>query len=108
MNWIKKFKKLVVKSPKVLSKNGERVTEWELEFFEKERKESGYLKCPNCESDYLYDGPEGGMSQNIRCHTCGQGYNLSPFGIDNIGINESWIDPERVRALKLNKIKNKI
>jgi len=108
MNIFKRFKKHIVKNPKVSSKNGERITEWEQEFLETEGKKSGYWKCPNCESDYLCDGPEGGMSQNVRCRTCGQGYNVSPFGIDNIGINESWIDQERVRSLKLNKIKNKI
>jgi hypothetical protein len=108
MNIFKRIKKVIVKNPKVLSKNGEKITEWEQEFFEREGKKSGMWKCANCESDYLCSGPEGGMSQNIRCRTCGQGYNISPFGIDNIGINESWIDPERLRALKLNKIKDKI
>jgi transcription elongation factor Elf1 len=107
MNIFKKIRK-TIHNPKVSSKDGERITEWEREFIEREGKKSGLWKCPNCELDYLVEGPEGGMSQNIRCRTCGQGYNISPFGIDNIGINEDWIDEERVRALKLNKIKKKI
>ena len=107
MDIFKKLKK-IVHNPKVSSKDGQRITEWEQEFFTREGKKTGKWKCANCESDYLCDGPQGGMSQNIRCHTCGQGYNVSPFGIDNIGIDESWVDPERLRSLKLNKIKNKI
>ena len=107
MEILKKFIKLI-HNPKVSSKDGEKITEWEQNFFNTEGKKTGKWKCPNCESDFLCSGPEGGLSQNIRCHTCGQGYNVSPFGIDNIGIGESWIDPDRVRSLKLKKIKSKI
>lgn len=105
------FKKigLIVNNPKILSKDGESITDWERNFLEKsEKKNSGKWLCPNCESDFLCNGPEGGMSQNVRCRTCGQGYNVSPMGVDNIGIDESWINEEKLRARKLNKIKDKI
>ena len=85
---------------KELSKDGDSVTTWELNFMEKTN-----YHCPNCEVGQLYEGPSGGMSQNIRCKMCGQGYNVSPLGIDNIGIDESWIDEQLLRSLKLNKIK---
>jgi hypothetical protein len=100
--------KFLVKSPKVLSQNGGPITEWEQDFFEKWGKKTGKWKCPNCESDFLCEGPEGGMSQNIRCHTCGQGYNLTPMGIYTIGVDKSWINEEKLRAKKLNRIKSKI
>lgn len=108
MNIFKKLKK-VVHNPKVSSKDGESITDWENDFLNKSvKKHKGKWMCPNCESDFLCDGPEGGMSQNIRCRTCGQGYNVSPMGIDNIGIDESWIDKKKVRAKKLNKLKDKL
>ena len=108
MNIIEKIK-TIVHSRKVVSKDGESITDWEKDFLKKSaKKHDGKWMCPNCESDYLCDGPEGGASQNIRCHTCGQGYNVSPFGIDNIGVDESWINEEKLRAKKLIKIKNKI
>ena len=107
MNIFKKVKKLVY-NPKVSSVDGQRITEWEQDFFMKWGKKTEKWRCPNCESDFLVEGPEGGASQNIRCRTCGQGYNISPFGIDNIGIDEHWINPERLRAKKLKRIKSKI
>jgi hypothetical protein len=88
---------------KVLSKDGQEITEWERNYME-----SSKWMCPNCESGHLYDGPSGGASQNIRCLVCGQGYNVTPFGIDNIGINETFINNQKLRSVKLNKIKNNV
>jgi ribosomal protein S27AE len=36
--------------------------------------------CPDCGGppDYA-DGPHGGLSVNIFCHRCGQGYNVAPL-----------------------------
>lgn len=89
---------------KKLSKNGENVTTWEKNFLY-----SNNFKCPNCEGGPLYEGPSGGMSTNIRCRLCGQGYNITPaMGlIQNIGVDESWIDEQLIRSAKLNKIKKK-
>jgi hypothetical protein len=89
---------------KISSKSGEKITEWEREFFIIEGEKSGKWKCPNCENDFLVEGPSGGLSQNIRCRTCGQGYNVSPLNIENIGINESWININKLRLSKLNKL----
>jgi transcription elongation factor Elf1 len=90
-------------STKKLSKDGEPITKWEEDYLTANK-----WKCPNCESGPLYEGPSGGMSTNIRCRICGQGYNVTPgMGIDNIGIDESWIDPQLLRSAKLNKIKKK-
>lgn len=66
------------------SKENKRITKYEDKIIS-----SG--KCPNCKISPLYEGPSGGLSQNIRCYTCGQGYNISPFGIENIGIDEYYI-----------------
>ncbi len=108
MNILKKIK-LIIHSRKESSVDGQDITDWEKNFLDKSsKKHGGRWMCPNCESDFLCTGPEGGASQNVRCTTCGQGYNVSPFGVENIGIGESWIDPEKLRALKLKKIKDKI
>ena len=85
---------------KELSKDGDPITRWEQNFMKKTK-----FHCPNCEVGQLYEGPSGGASQNIRCKVCGQGYNVTPMGIYNIGIDESWIDEQYLRSLKLNKIK---
>jgi hypothetical protein len=104
------FKKLYVNivfkirlffSKKSLSEDGESITKWEENYLK-----ANNWKCPNCKSGKLYEGPSGGMSTNIRCTICGQGYNVSPFGVDNIGIDEKWINKKRLRSIKLNKIKN--
>ena len=103
-----KIKKSVY-NPKISSKDGEKITEWEQDFLEKSaKKHDGDCICPNCEDGFLREGPEGGASQNIRCHTCGQGYNVSPFGIDNIGIDESYANKELLRKAKIKKIKSKL
>ena len=107
MNIFKKVKKLV-HNPKVSSKDGQRITEWEQDFIMKWGKKTGKWRCANCESDFLVEGPCGGLSTNMRCRTCGQGYNDSPFGIDNIGIDEHWINEGALRAKKLKKLKDKM
>jgi len=105
--FFKKSKVQLSINKKKLSKNGEDITEWEKNFME-----NTHYKCPNCESGSqtllpIYHRYQTmGMSQNIRCHVCGQGYNvMGPFGIQNIGINKSYIDEQYMRSLKLNKIK---
>lgn len=99
----KKKSSIAIKiTKKELSKNGSRITKWEEDYLH-----ANGWRCPNCEGGPLYEGPSGGMSQNIRCRLCGQGYNVSPMGVDNIGIDESWIDEQLVRSAKLNKIKKK-
>jgi len=106
-NYFKKKKASIVLKTlkKEISKNGQKITEWEVNFFNK----NGW-QCPNCEKGHLYEGPSGGMSTNIRCRICGQGYNITPIlgleNTENIGIDESWIDEQYIRSLKLNKIKN--
>lgn len=41
--------------------------------------------CPNCGSHKGFtEGPSGGMSTNIFCADCGQGFNITPM----IGIAE--------------------
>jgi transcription elongation factor Elf1 len=101
LNKLKSTIKLKV-SKKQLSEDGQKVTDWEKNYLY-----STNFKCPNCEGGQLYEGPSGGMSTNIRCRVCGQGYNVTPMIglIENIGIDESWIDEQYVRSLKLNKIK---
>ncbi|MFW5847927.1 MAG: hypothetical protein ACOCVF_03335 [bacterium] len=99
---VQKIKDEIFPPKKKLSNFGEKCTKWEIYFFEKSN-----WHCPNCEIGQLYEGPGGGMSQNIRCHTCGQGYNIVPmFGNENIGIDESYINKVKLRKVKLNKIKN--
>jgi len=41
-------------------------------------KARGCIKC-NKEPKGFYEGPTGGMSVNVFCTQCGQGYNLSPI-----------------------------
>jgi len=86
---------------KIKSKDGERLTEWEKQFIWKQLKRDNTVTCPNCESGTMNEGPQGGMSINIRCPECGQGINFMWLpgckGVealdwcDNIGIDESWI-----------------
>lgn len=58
--------------------------------------------CPAC-LDHpvkLYEGPSGGMSTNVFCSNCGQGYNLTPMinSADRIGINMDYCDNEQIKA----------
>lgn len=47
--------------------------------------------CPDCREWDFYEGPSGGMSQNIVCGNCGSFFNDSgPFGIERI----HWISLE--------------
>jgi len=82
------------------SKDGERLTAWEKSFIWKQLKKDGTITCPNCRKGKMVEGPQGGMSVNIRCRTCGQGINFLILPgkddhaldwCDNIGIDESWI-----------------
>lgn len=44
-------------------------------------KDKEHLTCPDCGGQEWYDGPCGGMSQNIKCGKCGHWFNFGgPFG----------------------------
>jgi len=47
---------------------------------------AGELKaCPDCGSDKFFEGPCGGIAQNVECAGCGHKFNLmGPFGVDRI------------------------
>lgn len=50
-----------------------------------DKKETGFLKCPNCNGTKWYEGPGGGSFGNIKCGSCGKCYNnLGPFGLNEI------------------------
>jgi transcription elongation factor Elf1 len=104
-NLFKNFFKLFIKEPEIVktkSKDGEKLTEWEKLFLWKQLELDKTVTCPNCESAKMFEGPQGGMSVNIRCPKCGQGINFlwlpgckdvhALDWCDNIGIDESWID----------------
>ena len=86
---------------KIKSTDGQRLTAWEKDFIWKSMEKDGTITCTNCESAKMYEGPQGGMSVNIRCPKCGQGINFMMLpgckGVealdwcDNIGVDESWI-----------------
>lgn len=40
-------------------------------------KAGGCVKCSKTPKGF-YEGPSGGMCQNVFCSQCGQGYNLTP------------------------------
>ncbi len=46
-----------------------------------------YNRCPDCQGELFIHGPEGGMSMNIRCATCGTKFcfmgPFTPMRIDN-------------------------
>lgn len=84
------------------SKKGEAITEWEYNILKNNNQ------CPNCLVGEVQEGPSGGISTNYRCRCCGQGYNLTLFEqIENIGIDESWIDIRYQRKLKLENLDEK-
>jgi transcription elongation factor Elf1 len=66
------------------------------------REESLYdelrTHCPECksESHVWYEGPSGGMSTNIFCGKCGQGYNVAPVmgWAEKIHRDERYISTE--------------
>ena len=49
------------------------------------------LTCPDCGGQKWYDGPCGGMSQNIKCGKCGHWFNYGgPFGFtERIHLDEN-------------------
>jgi len=53
-------------------------------------------RCPDCGGRKFYEGPSGGMSTNVFCGTCGQGYNFTNiFGeghAERIRKDERYID----------------
>jgi len=41
--------------------------------------------CPDCGGLSFYPGPEGGLSQNLKCVTCGSSFNVcAPFFAERI------------------------
>ena len=43
--------------------------------------------CPDCGTKDFYEGPSGGMSQNMKCSGCGHWFNFClPFSIERIHI----------------------
>jgi len=41
--------------------------------------------CPDCGSLKFLRGPSGGMSENMRCATCGHNYNMGlPMFVERI------------------------
>jgi hypothetical protein len=53
--------------------------------------------CVDCDKQPkgFYEGPSGGMSQNVFCSQCGQGYNLTPVAhwAERIHKDEAYIQP---------------
>lgn len=51
--------------------------------------------CVDCATKpkYLAEGPSGGLSQNVFCAHCGQGYNLTPLAhwAERIHRDETYI-----------------
>lgn len=63
------------------SSNDESLTHYEKEFIME------HLKCPDCETGGLLEGPRGGGSTNVLCNNaeCGSKFNLAlPFFADRI------------------------
>ena len=54
-------------------------------------KNQDHLTCPDCGGQSWYDGPCGGMSQNIKCGTCGHWFNFAgPLGFtERIHVGEN-------------------
>lgn len=44
-----------------------------------------YKQCPDCGCDQFYDGPGGGISQNIICVSCGAKFNMTMGQAERIG-----------------------
>ena len=93
------------------SKKGEKITNWEYKIL------GNNNKCPNCLVGEVQEGPSGlskisapatiSLSTNYRCPYCGQGYNLFLLdSIDNIGIDENWINIKYQREKKLKNLEN--
>lgn len=70
----------------------------------------GSKTCVTCKHNpiSLYEGPSGGMSQNIFCGWCGQGYNCTPMleRLELISVDERYAcDNEQVVARQALKEK---
>jgi len=57
----------------------------------KANKGKNQLLCPDCGGDQWYEGPCGGMSENLKCGKCGHWFNFAgPLGItERIHVSES-------------------
>jgi len=103
-NWFSKKAKVTKEIQ--LSKDGEQCTDAEIEYIKKG-------KCANCQEGQLYAGPSGGLSQNVRCITCGQGYNITIsmgrlIACDNIGIDTQYIDRSKINVDERFAIKDPV
>lgn len=58
--------------------------------------------CPACKHHpvVLYEGPSGGMSTNVFCGNCGQGYNMTPMlnSAEEIGVDMRYCTNEQAKA----------
>lgn len=50
------------------------------------------MKC-KCGSTKFLEGPRGGFAQNVKCAECGMRYNVTPFGIEELGMEKSEPEP---------------
>ena len=77
------------------SKHGEDLTHYEKKFIETS------LKCPDCETGGLDEGPHGGNSVNYFCNNkeCGSKFNLSFFG-KKLWFGERISDAQPLKSIK--------
>ena len=90
------FRNKKEKKESIPSKNGEKLTDDERAFVKKHLKKHSSIPCINCKEYFMYVGPQGGLSTNMRCPNCGQGINFAMVGgeiiqLDNIGIDETYV-----------------
>lgn len=55
-------------------------------------------ECPDCGMGYFLAGPEGGMSQNVRCEHCDAEFNITVWYGSVIGeriVRRGTVDQER-------------
>lgn len=63
--------------------------------------------CPDCREWDFYEGPSGGMSQNIVCGNCGSFFNDSgPMGIERIHWYGVDVSADNYRDFNSDIIKN--
>jgi hypothetical protein len=51
-------------------------------------------RCFHCGNNEFYEGPSGGMSQNIKCTCCGQKLNVAIFNSQLIMAEDIGVDTE--------------
>lgn len=58
-----------------------------------ERRKMEQGRCPFCNNGRWYEGPSGGLAQNIKCTNCGAEMNVGP---DLADINALPVEPYKV------------